>query len=119
MNKIIVARFVSRVFHLLAAGYIVGHLATFLWASQDLMYAMETEKPSTFYLTSGVVATLTGFLGIVLILLQLRSQKYYVTWEYLMFTKVILCLFLTRITDWMVLKYLNVEFVEELLYEPR
>ena len=69
MNKIIAARFVSRVFHLLAAGYIVGHLATFLWASQDLMYTMETEKPSSYYLTAGVVATLTGFLGIVLILL--------------------------------------------------
>ena len=69
MNKIIAARFFSRVFHLLAAGYIVGHLATFMWASQDLMYAIETEKPSTFYLTSGIVAALTGFLGIVLIML--------------------------------------------------
>ena len=26
---------------------------------------------------------------------------------------------LTRITDWIVLKYMNVEFVEELLYDPR
>ena len=26
---------------------------------------------------------------------------------------------LTRITDWIVLKYMNVEFVEELLYNPR
>ncbi len=119
MNKIIAARFVSRVFHLLAAGYIVGHLSIFMWASHDLMYAVETEKPSSLYLTSGIVATLTGFLGVVLIMLQLRSQKYYVTWEYLMFAKVILCLFLTRITDWMVLKYMNVDFVEELLYEPR
>ena len=26
---------------------------------------------------------------------------------------------LTRITDWIVLKYMNVEFVEELLYDAR
>ncbi len=119
MNKINWARLISRILHLLAAGYIVGHLTSFYWASHELMYAIETETPATFYLSSGLMVTITGFIGLVLILLQSKSQKYYVTWEYIIFAKAILSLLLTRISDWLVLKSMGAEYVEELMFDPK
>ena len=52
----------------------------------------------------GTLAVLTGFLSLGLILYQYRPNKYHVTWEYMLFAKVAVSLFLTRITDWIVMK---------------
>ena len=56
--------------HLLAAGYIVGHLFTFFWAAPQLMAITEASgSPSnTLYVTAGVLVTLTGFAGLIMIL---------------------------------------------------
>ena len=106
MDKILTFRFISRLLHLLAAGYILGHLFTFFWATPMFMLAHESTSsaPHLLYLISGIIVTLTGFTGILLILYQTRPTKYHIKWEYILFAKLFLSILLTRVSDWMVFK---------------
>ena len=110
MKKLLTLRFVSRFLHLLAAGYIIGHLFTFFWASPSFMVLHETNLATHgLYLVSGVTVTLSGFLGLLLILYQARPQRYHTKWEYVLFAKMIVAILLTRFTDWLVWKAMCLE----------
>ena len=107
MNQLLVSRFISRLLHLIVAAYIIGHLLTFLYTSTDYLLIHESkESPThTLYLLSGIVSVATGLFAIGLILYQYEpflKNTLHVRWEYVLFIKLILCLFLTRFTDWIV-----------------
>ena len=109
-TKTIAFRFISRLLHLLAAGYIIGQSFSFFLAASpqfpDYPLMLRSTTSHNLYMTFGILSVLSGFLGVFLILYQYRPHKFHIQWEYMLFAKVVACLFLTRMTDWMVLKFM-------------
>ncbi len=101
MNQILTIRFISRILHILAAAYIIGQCFCQV-AFIDYEVLQSNKKASIWSWIMGIMVAITGFAGLFLILYQKRPQRFYITWEYLLFVKLALCLFLTRITDWIV-----------------
>ena len=71
MDSALTLKLISRVLHFLATGYIVAYLGVYFWAMTavrpDTLHVYITH---TYNLTAGIVVTLSGILGVALILYQ-------------------------------------------------
>ena len=117
MRKVLPARFVSRVVHLLASGYIIGSCFSHFFT--DYITIQTDSRVVAFNWLFGILITLTGLSGIFLILYQKRPTQLYGVWEYLLVFKLILCIFLTPLTDFIVLRVItNQSSMAELAMQP-
>ena len=117
MRKVLPARFISRVVHLLASGYIIGSCFSHFFTNYISMQA--DPKVIAFNWFFGILITLTGLSGILLILYHKRPTQLYGVWEYLLIFKLLLCIFLTPLTDFIVLRAItNNSSITELALQP-
>jgi len=110
-------KLLSRVLHFLSAGYIICYVGVYLWAlaGAERAEALILKQAFNLALASGVVVTLTGFLGVGLILYEKThpvlavKNEFLRNWALILLAKVLFCLPLTSLTDWAVLKGLGKE----------
>lgn len=106
-------KLLSRVLHFLAAGYITAYAGLYLWALAAGADSLPLRQAFNLNLASGVVVTLTGFLGVALILYEKThlavKNEYVKNWALILLAKALACLFLTGVTDWAVFKGLGRE----------